>query len=654
MLTAIFDAIVSPPPRSQWETLANQHIDSATLSALLRWLHDTGDKLFKKIESRRLVTADQCAIIELFGDHVAKKAKLFLSSIDLLDQLPSDYVPNALTDTREEDQIRTHETVLRYVCVWPHTNESLLSLSIHPPQSNQASDLVWLLCDRLTRTENRAESDTLSAMLSRILSICEYHGVVLPSWEHRLIQHMTQLQRAWSFEQWLVNALVIDASVCCEFLLKHFEDKWDDTSAYTLSPRIWSHIIERIFNYISSSPAALARCDDMLSKVPHVFAHMVQTQPSSDYNTDRDMNQWITDPYPLKLKSRVCRLMLEQHMRHSCLDILRSDAFVGSLSTEDAELLALWTNACSLLQEKAHAPSQSEIVAENVFQPLDTPQQKWLRQRLAYLFARVPPSQKEVVAYRGINIACGRMSLHSKNPMAVSYSCEVAQRFSKSVDASCDLCIVLPPGTRFLCVDTVSVFNGDEREILLPPNSVLTAIEPRHNLGVKDSQFYMATWQANVAPHQVPEPTPVVYAIRSISTKELLFLIDKEFSVPSVIGLLNLKWINHIALFRLVRTWQIVQCGFGPFEDAAREFWSAMHKACPAYGKADCIKYEESVRNTWTDNDLHSMHTMNSLLTYAQKAASMLAEQDALEASAAASSTLMEVAPAHSSKRKRK
>jgi hypothetical protein len=628
----------------EWEEFADRHLELSSLQETIKWLETTGDAQMASMDPSLFKHKNQ-AFLAFLGRDVAEKARhLFPKADDLINMCAQTDVRGVLAGwPRIEGRYIPHEDSEREdECKYTLGYETLTRLG--------TVQLASFLCERLsTNGASYVTSPLYVLILGRLLRACIHEKMTLSGtrteWKQLVKAHWKQLDLTKSFREWLAMILggpelkpnTLDSSL-------YLERTWQTVPwPSLLGEAFFIAFVKRVIKDARKHKSKLRMSEYMFAHTPQLFAYLMQLNPAR--TAEKDLRDWKYNTKMIDPAKYVGRLTLQHRLKTTCLDILRSDAYVRTLSDDDVELLALWTWACSVLQE-GKVPSAEEIADIHTYQPRDTPQQVWLRQRLAYLIAQAPPSQRELVVFRGLSVNCGQVRLHSPNPMAVSYSPKIADTFRKEEDG-CALRIVLPPGTRFLCVDTVSTIDS-ECELLLPPHAMLIDQENEAAHAEPNTQTrhtYTISWsneKGNKA-SDVPPPPPIIYQIRGIETPELLFLLKKTHKelvgVESAIDMYKLDEDDAKStllddLFYTVRSWQLVQCGFGPFEDASREFWRAMERACPINFFNTFSSMQAWILDAWSDRT--TLYGKNTTLDNAQAAAKALREQDAKAAAAAA------------------
>ena len=276
-----------------------------------------------------------------------------------------------------------------------------------------------------------------------------------------------------------------------------------------------------------------------------------------------------------------------------CLDILASDSYVNSLSDDDKEILTLWTHACNLLQ---HRPQHSEEIEDLTRKP-------FLRSRLYQIFIQAQKTKNSIVLYRGLSKACTRLERISKNPIAVSFDSKVAIGFTNE-GKGCLLKIEVPPNSNILAIDRVSIYNGEESEILLMPNNELIDIDTQgddienidtemaknedesenENEIQKEKETISVKFRVkddiNNAIVPVLKPS---FIHRAMTQDELdVILIKSELSLDPITILFNIEHDSFSyktkaqSLFESIRTYQLIYCGFGDVKLAIAEFWKLL------------------------------------------------------------------------------
>lgn len=232
--------------------------------------------------------------------------------------------------------------------------------------------------------------------------------------------------------------------------------------------------------------------------------------------------------------------------------------------------------------------------------------------------------------YRGISTDCKNINILSKNPIAVSFDKNVAIGFATPGDLmGCLLDIRVPKNSHILAIDRVSVYDGDESEILLMPNNKLIKLnildndKKDNNNNTKsykgsnysgdgdgandededaddddddvDHDYNYDTYvkektikfdfhvDSEKNKQIVPIPQPV-FVHKMMTLSELVdILITTELVNPegNVVNMLHdLTYHNEPSveiiskIFKSIRTWQILYCGFGDVQLAIQEFWT--------------------------------------------------------------------------------
>jgi hypothetical protein len=622
MAQALIDAILQPPPQVEWDEFARQHIQPLQYLTWTRWLTLTGDAQFLQLVRFNCDTNECTQFLKFVARHMDVKTERMLTQL-----LPAD------RDKREES--------VRVLSGCPRFRQGFFEVPSFELYAD-ALQFMWALCQRRMSSDTE-ETAYVTEALNRLFYSYRsmYDEEESHDWEDLVCAYLESLVSIPYFASWLEGRIDQARPKHLAMLLDRIEKIWDtDTGrlwAFSVQPRTWMVIVDSVLAVCMARQAAedQTNIEALLVRVPRVYAHMMQTVSSPSRSASADVEFWTFNEIVLPdASSHVGQLILEHRLRRTCLDVLRSDMYVRSLSSEDAELLTLWTHACSLLQERTEAPPAEERAKVKKFQPVDTPQRRWLVQRLAYLFAHAPSSHQELTVFRGITVACDAMRLQSRNPMAVSYAQDVAKQFVGN--DGCMICMVLEPGTRFLCVDTVSVFKGKERELLLPQHALLEIAKQKESSQDAENPVSIHTfsvrWPTDFTT-DAQEPVRPAYVKRPISTRELLFLLKKgkfKGSVSEVIELFNRPEQSYAhdatELFRIARSWQLAQCGFGPVQDAIDVFCDALFHASL---RSDAHKqYVEALRKTWARMP-GLLFTPNTLLDKMQEFARPLFAREA-------------------------
>ena len=280
-----------------------------------------------------------------------------------------------------------------------------------------------------------------------------------------------------------------------------------------------------------------------------------------------------------------------------CLDILESDKYVNELSDDDKELLTLWTHACNLLQKKTPTAESIATKAEMDEVP-DITRKGWLRYRLHQIFLQSPKTKSDFVLYRGLDLSCNRVNRFSHNPIAASYDKKVAEGFAYDPDENgCILRITVPKQSNILAIDRVSIYKGEEKEILLMPNSnlidssekITEEITGAKPISVKLTLNKEANNQIQPLskPHFVhremsldeysniliTSKTFPVFVPTNMTQLEMLDKLTVYFQLEDPSFLQNKYDISSDLLFKAIRTWALLYCGFGDVQLAISEFW---------------------------------------------------------------------------------
>jgi len=291
--------------------------------------------------------------------------------------------------------------------------------------------------------------------------------------------------------------------------------------------------------------------------------------------------------------------LLYQVIGVPCLDILTSDSYVNSLSDDDKELLTLWTHACNLFQQKSrdvthHQQQQQEQEQQNSKQTeleiKDLTRKPWLQNRLHQIFMQCPKTKESMMLYRGLLNECNVFNKFSKNPIAVSFDKKVATSFANK-GQGCILYIMLPKNSNILFIDRVSIYMGEESEILLMSNSTLTDADDENKTAMTPSlQSNEKFVEFNVDEiHNktiVPIPKPS-FLHRDMTLEELGILLIKSKLINNISSAMDCNSMleqladydpldyNQVSefLFNAIRTFQIVHCGFGDVQLAIADFW---------------------------------------------------------------------------------
>jgi len=285
-------------------------------------------------------------------------------------------------------------------------------------------------------------------------------------------------------------------------------------------------------------------------------------------------------------RSEVSQWLFDSRMK-PCMDIVHSDSFVRGLSSDDKELLALYTKASSLFMDDVgiveggtsdgededkdeDGYSDSEDVDHDDDDEYDDDDgskefienARWRRQRLLELFKMAPPIINPLLLFRGVQVKCDDIVLLSRNPISSSFDPNVATGFADSY-RHCVMTVEIPVGSRILALDSISTFGGAEREILLCPFSRLS----RASRGVtsQDIDHFTLSFQEEDI-RMPPAITKPVY-------------VDKQMSRARCIDILRKVRFNlsAVTLFGAIRTWQLIHCGFGGDSTVAvTSFWKQL------------------------------------------------------------------------------
>ena len=283
-----------------------------------------------------------------------------------------------------------------------------------------------------------------------------------------------------------------------------------------------------------------------------------------------------------------------------CFDIIASDTYVNSLSDDDKELLTLWTHACNLLQRQEDVinnNNNNNVIAEQDNEKMnkemqDLTRKPYLRNRLHQIFMQAPKTSTDLIFYRGLSKKCSQLKKTSNNPIAVSFDIIVAKTFSNN-GGGCLLKITVPKNSNILAIDRVSIFKGEESEILLPTNSNFIEIPKdennnNNNYYDDDDNLISVKFQVNenINSKFVPLPKPI-FTHKEMSFEEFkTILIKSEIVEETSDNMDHVEMIDQLTayerneyksvskeLFKALRTWQIIYCGFGDVQLAITEFW---------------------------------------------------------------------------------
>jgi len=363
----------------------------------------------------------------------------------------------------------------------------------------------------------------------------------------------------------------------------------------------WGSICNDVFiNYFDLSNDISKYVDvlnNILKENPLFMNKMLKCAPEIAWGSARCMSTWkrlglakeLTKHHIFKHSETggLLAILLYQVIGIPCLDILVSDMYVNSLSDDDKELLTLWTHACNLFQQKT--PSVESIATQKESKNIpDSTRKEWLRNRLYQIFIQAPETDEEHVLYRGLNINCNRVNKMSINPMAVSFDYSVAKGFATDEHGEnngCILYITIPKKSNILAIDRVSIFDGDESEILLMPESDL--IDDSSNFTSTGFQQLQVKYSVNGNKKSkfvgLPKPS---FIHRKPSLEEFGYILLKSGLIFSTTDAMDhIKMLDELvngnrkyntisdALFKAIRTHQILYCGFGDVNLAIKEFW---------------------------------------------------------------------------------
>jgi len=366
---------------------------------------------------------------------------------------------------------------------------------------------------------------------------------------------------------------------------------------------LWNVVCDNVFiNYFSSSHDAskyVSLLNSLLRDNPLFMDKMLKSTSIIRRETASSMVTWkkLANElinYNIFKDSEIgghMATLIFQVIGVPCLDILASDVYVNSLSDDDKELLTLWTHACNLFQQPI--PTVESIVTEKESKNIpDGTRKEWLRNRLHQIFIESPKTKSEHIFYRGIATHCSNLISESINPVAVSFDYNVANEFTQigneeESEPGCMLHITVPKYSNILAIDRVSIYAGDESEILLMPNSNLIDIKKRTKYSDEFNELH-ATYSVVVDEKNkfVGLPKPL-FTQRKMRLEEFGYLILKTNLIYNTMDkMASIKILDELAdyshrdykrisdaLFKAIRTYQILYCGFGDVKLAIEEFW---------------------------------------------------------------------------------
>jgi len=339
--------------------------------------------------------------------------------------------------------------------------------------------------------------------------------------------------------------------------------------------------------------------------------------------TDQD----IFDGSP---KAGLVAKLLYEVIGISCLDALSSDSYVNSLSDDDKELLTLWTHACSLFQNKRKRLQDKQKQENDEIK--DLTKIPWLRNRLHHIFMQSPKTKTALLFYRGISVKCSHLKAKTTNPIAVTFDKDVAKGFAGD-DQGCFLRIIVPESSNILAIDRVSIYEGDESEILLMSNSTLRKVQSFDN-NQENEVFVEFETDTDANSKIVPLPKPSFHH-KEMSWEEFGILLLKSNLFRNTNNSLDvLIMLNELytydskeyefvsdSLFNSIRTWQIIHCGFGDVKLAIGEFWRL-------YLRLDLF---ESSSLPLNDQSRHSLQQLKKYCDIAWTSRKSLARQNKIE-----------------------
>jgi len=282
-----------------------------------------------------------------------------------------------------------------------------------------------------------------------------------------------------------------------------------------------------------------------------------------------------------------------------CLDILASDRYVNELSDDDKELLTLWTHACNLLQKKT--PTAESIATKSEMEELpDITRKSWLRNRLHQIFLQSPKTKQDIVLYRGINVHCDKVNKFSHNPVAVSYDKKVAQEFAGD---GCVLEITIPKQSNILAIDRVSIYEGDESEVLLMPNGNLTITSEENQKPEKGKSISVISKVNEDANKNVIPLSKPSFVHKEMTLDEYKYILIKSGVVSNyTVYTTHVEILDVLTgymrydyskisdfLFKAIRTWVLIYCGFGDVQLAISEFWKVSFSIYKDSSKMDTL-----------------------------------------------------------------
>jgi len=343
----------------------------------------------------------------------------------------------------------------------------------------------------------------------------------------------------------------------------------------------------------------------------------------------------------------LARLLYKSHIE-PCLDIFISDNYVKSLSDNDKELITLWTHASSLFKSLIpihNSSSSSSSKSLDIWKEEDGERSRWLINRLYQIIMNAPNTRKQQEFYRGLSVPCKSVKAKYDRPMSVSYNKQIALNFAMShYQSGCLLVTQLPEKSKMLAVDRVSIYYGREKEILILPGSEFN-FEDEEDLSSHSNQMnvlFKIESVSGIKPlfvtmDQQPEFVDIEMTMKEIiillskitptyfdescdniksdgkcndddnylKAKTLFVKLQKELTYSDIYE----KNIFYTNLFNSIRTWQLLNCGFGgDVKLAINQFFKQLMKLDHIGAqnlKSSTEKYFESRKSLlhWGKND---------------------------------------------------
>ena len=140
-----------------------------------------------------------------------------------------------------------------------------------------------------------------------------------------------------------------------------------------------------------------------------------------------------------------------------------------------------WVNNHVRLADRQvlHEYTQDQTIYNHVLMEVDTrsrgrEQKRPGLQLIDNLFAEAPRTTKPLYLWRGVTVSIGHLDLKLPILTSTTYRYSIAQHFASPKGTV--LRVLLPPGTPIIPLDTISHYEGKEREILLPRNSMFKLV----------------------------------------------------------------------------------------------------------------------------------------------------------------------------------